>query len=858
MTKRIAFGLLLPILGIAATIAGSVGANFLCKETVLLPQNVEQADEAVDYHGFSQDATDPGGHAIAPYYSYKPCENDIPDFQFSELRGMLSYKTGDVEVRYHVRGGKDTIETAIVDGKKKYQSLYNHNDDKVDMLTFGKNAIAFSYEDDGKLSFLCANDLPMQFLYEDDRLSEAFIGDDFGKILYQYDSLGPSFYQGIGAASFQKDAIAKAGTTNVSIGRSIAFSYDSSAQAEFFVQGKQTKYVSSFVLEGKEHRLSYFQGKVVMLDDGFEKIVYVLDSNGNYLGCVYNGNYYLFVFDGAGLLRQVIDEFGNPILIYDVNPFGGVTIYGEDVAFSRLNCVLGLNLFGCPRAGVLFDGQRIYCSPEQASYSIRDFSKATMGGNDWLTKSSAYIEKAKTLGLTSLEGTIITDLRKRLSVTGFSVYENVSVTKDDGSVLEPLHLYFSDLNDESRPNLNNLRHQNSGYYLASKQDSAQEAFALAKEKKAKAKYLEPREFSPATYEIDGDLFYLGYAVHYEAKDGLISYSLRPRDGKNILSDGNVYDYDRDRYLQYRHNAISLGDLQFERIVPGLSKESYEAINSFVDDQFQLALKMEYDFVSGIDQSELERALVYDTAGDTTPLLVNDVDEGAYYVAVDAGGGIKIATLPWYENKESIKAFAKIGAVVAAVALANVVSIYFPGAGVYIMPITISFVKGFVGSFVANGLFAAYDIIKCHDDPGFNLDIAIAESFNQVTNKALVDGAKAAVSTFVKMQIAAVAEKKAGVTELKRTIASYDKDFKANGYGGFYDSDIESYEYYMHYQMEYTRGMASLKDNSFLKHCYDLNISKSFSSCIMEEFLEESFSRTSLWEGARKLCEKVLG
>ena len=817
MNSKIGFAIFVPLAGIVVTAGSGAIANHIARVINTNEQLVSKAEDAIDYHGILGYESQQDGHALASYYKYEPKDGDISTYRYSELRGMLSYTVGDVTVAYDVRAEEDIQELLIVNGKTEYLAFYQGGDDYIDFLSLGNNAINYFYREDRTLDFVSANNLTIEMDYFDDKVRGVFIGDSFGDIRYNYENDAISEYRGINGR-VSKRATATSSTHGSQInGNSIVFSSIGRPNVEFTLSESRT-YVSSFTEGGSDYSLSYLNGRLVGVNKGDKDLVYVVDSAGNYLGCVYDEQCYLFVFDGSGMLREVLGEDGSSVLVYDTTPFGETTVYGNNAELADINCVLGMGLYGRPATGVCFDDSNFYFAPGQETYSFSDFVKHDSVMAGLFVGKAEYMQRDKLLGLEAIEGKIASDLRKRMTNDGFTIYQNVPVVDTvTGNLIDSLDLFFIDIRDDLEPNINNLRYQNTGYFISGietgSSEEADQVFEFAKFGLAMTDLYQQRSFDRATYEVEGDLFYLSYAIHYHAKNGLITYELRQQALFNILGQDNVYDYDNERYVRYKYDEANAVDFDFSKIVPGLNRESYDIINGIIADHFRVAFEMEYDWSSGVDLASFERASAYEELDDTIPLLDNGVDTGSYYIAVDAGGGIKVATLPWYEHADSIKAAIKIAGATVAVAVASVVCVYCPGIGSFLMPITVGFIKGFIGSMLINSAFTAFDIIMNYsDDPNFDVNIAIAQSFNSLTDQALKAGVKSAVMVCINLGVNAVVQHNNGMTSLSKEISRYERDYAKVGYGSPYGMDAESYEYYIHYQLEYARKAEALSSN----------------------------------------------
>lgn len=854
MKKWLAYGIIVPVVGISVSILSSIVISNVVKKEITNYHVETKADEIKNYSGIGFLAKDDYNHSTSSYYSYSKKANDIADYSYSELRGLKSYKVGDIEVTYNNKYANTIQETTLVNGNKEYFSYFAEGDDYIDALCFGNNAITYFYNDDYSLDFICANNTSIDIEYNNNEVDNVLVDDDYGYIKYTYDNDGLASYRGFNNSVTNKaDALNGPVTTiNASVG-SIGLS-----NATFDIKYGLTKndnksYIDNFNLDGKKYSLSYFNNKIINVECDNKNLSYIVDSSNNYLGCCFDNSYYLFVFDGCGLLKEILSEDGKSELVYDVSPFGGVTIYGDNLDLATYNIVIGLDLYGNPSTQTIFDSDNLYYYPNKAKVNINTQAVSTIDDKDLLNKKHENIKKDNTFGIDLIEGKILEDVRNKLTSLGFSVYQNIPVYDDEGNFYNPIDIYFCDMRDEAKPNINNLRYQNQALYLYSNDMHSENESILnqASLNNYKARMIQKREFKKAEYDIEGDLFYLSYSIHYHTKNGFIYYELRDNKINNIIGSGNVYDYSSNTYVRYVNSDVSVNNFDFSKIVPGLNREAYDQINDAINDQFRIALEMDFSGLGNADMSEYQQAIYYDEVGDTTPLLKDAVEN--HYYTVTSAGDIKIATIPWYENKDTIKAVVKVGAVLAAAAVASVVSIYCPAVGTIVMPITVAFLKGFVGSLLINGAFTAFDIITSIGDPGFDFDLAISESLLSLTNQSIRAGAINAVFAAINLGVNAYVKHSTGLSDLKRTITGYETDFATNGYNPYFNSDVESYEFYMHYKLEYTRILDSVTNSGTYK-AYNLVMNCKTGYHFVGNITHNL--EAPIKEGVKEICQRI--
>lgn len=233
----------------------------------------------------------------------------------------------------------------------------------------------YSYDDYGKLTYSFNQGISNYYTY-----------DDSGNLRTEISNIETTTYQYNNENNLnQLTAINDNPLKYDEIGNLVyfdgdSFSWDGGQLLEgSIINGKTTKYCygadkirTRRIVDEKTIEYQYFNGHLVASRDNTGTTLYFYDDENHALGFEYNNTIYLYVKDPLGVIRGIVNERMEPIVIYDYDDWGTPSIkYCSSENILSANMVLYKDYVYDSESNLYYLGSRYY-SPEIRRFISQD------------------------------------------------------------------------------------------------------------------------------------------------------------------------------------------------------------------------------------------------------------------------------------------------------------------------------------------------------------------------------------------------------------------------------------------------------------------------------------------------------
>ena len=657
------------------------------------PEEILDAD-------ISSTITTPSGFVVTPNLT-----DDISTYGnvdvIVEKGRIVGYKTHEYAFSYDVSFSASIIDSIFINDENTISKYYSQGDMKPDILLLGDNVVSVSYDENKLPNSITVNDECYSSSRLDNGLiSETFFGDtsdhkfaynDDGAIVCETLNDGSVLEYSYINGEIQianHDVIKMIGADSVvytknGVRYDYIFGYDFMGVRYITEIEKNGICVASY---------SYINSSVVSANINGEQIYYILDSDLNHLGMIRNQEKYYFVYDTVGNLYSIINEKGSAECFYEISAYG---LANSDKSSGVGNTLLNANTVVDYETGAIISPSAIIFSHDGIKATLDDGAKSINYGDSLINGAdSVYCDRGGLSFDQAVRGMILEESMYYLENQGYAVCSTVPIFDENDKHVDFADLYIMD-SECAGTYIKNAFAGNRIYLLCGPGDNVEEY------KNKVSRYADPgslyfvdyyNSYKPVVGDLtfEGQFVYCNYLISYVVRnDGIISYTITENVSSNYLGYYNVYDYDNLNYAVFTEDTFSLSEWDYTVLIPGLNREQYDIVESYISDALQICSDAIYDDVRYFDQSYYD-SYVNSMQGDTFDYFP-ELEEEAM-IELSADGGVSIKAIPFSESTKVRKNFLKISAsTTALVAIGGFISIAVPGSA----PIVFAIVKAAV-------------------------------------------------------------------------------------------------------------------------------------------------------------------
>ena len=643
-----------PIVGVATTIAAEIDAADVCSYNVEVEAN-----------------------------------NDV---------GISAYKSGELSVSFESNvDGYGVMDTITVDDEISVeQSYYVQNDGlalgeiyadyyevEIDYTENGMMAglyyydtyYIYKYDSNGRISEIYKNgELYKQFAYNANGniITETTNGlfDNFSKT-YDYTLKGE--LQAVNGQTVY--GIIITGDTTVTL------SYD----YEF----RGTKYLTAKLVDDVETTYSYVGDRISALQTSHDTVEYILDNELNYIGLKYNGEKYYFAVDPFGNVMALLDCDGNIKVEYEHDIWGNVVSVSGELkdTLGQVNEIVNLNGIYDFALGVYNLADGIYI-PEYGITIQKGTASVLQTKSMYEWEQNGYFARSAVTSFANIHDKVVEVVVENLEAQGMDVVSGLYATDKAGNNRRLVDIYTLDYSITPFSAMN-LVDGNQIYEVIYKPHNSEEEFY----KRAQDKVSEISknwavsyfaEYIPdaGTMTFDGQFIYNGKLISYStipSVGGVVAYEVLNNNRNFYNENVNIFDYDANRYVNFVNNTFDLNFLDGVTIIPGISRETYDVIDNFLEDKLQSVAGNICDQMLIYDDPSFYSSLEANNAKDYWSQMNLGPDATTSYLEIQADGSVQVKTMPVWET-DGFATKILIGAgVILVTACVAAISVVIPGA-----------------------------------------------------------------------------------------------------------------------------------------------------------------------------------
>ena len=673
--------------------------------------------------------------------------------------GIKSYKTHDLDVEFDTSIDQfGVMDTIFVDGAIELEQNYAVASDENSDLVLSEiyadyYEVEVDYTDNGKVSAIYYYDTYYSFVYNaKNQLATVFKNADEyktfeynaeGNIIKETIQLGESkieyAYSYLSGTLYSKDGVNVNELSTTTVSDIVAGKYKD-YQFEYAYTFEGNKYLTKKTIDGVTTTYSYIGDRVVEIDKNGKKISYILDNGLDYVGLKYGTDKYYFAVDPFGNVMGLMDCEGNYVVRYEYDIWGNLISVTGDLAdtLGKDNEILKLSGIYDFTNNVFFFADTLYL-PEFGKIVKKD-GTILSAKNMYEWEQDGYFDKSAVTAFSKIHDKVVDVAVDNLKEQGLDVTSHLYAVDINGISKRLVDIYTLDFSITPFSAMN-LLNGNQIYEVIYHAPESKVFEDRATKKLSdiinnfSVSYFADYEPDKGTMSFHGQFVYLGYLIDYKCVgNGIVEYQVLKNKKEAYDTSINIFDYDSNKYVCYVNNTFDLNFLDGVTIIPGISRETFDAIDGYLSAYMQTQAGYVCDQMLIYDDPAYYDAANMNVRPDYWAQM--NLGSTTSYLEIQADGTVKAQTMPVWET-DGFRTKLLIGAgVILVTAVLAVISVVVPG-GCVIASICIGAAKGALVGALSGFAFGAVTSFAGTILPSLIQGETI--DWNNVLNKTL-DGA----------------------------------------------------------------------------------------------------------------------
>ena len=663
----------------------------------VLPQNENQKFAAL-IPTIEKEITNNLGFTVSP-----DCQNEYITYGdgvtvvLDNRNALSGYSVGDKKIDFYTSIGSGITDMVIYDDQIIASKFYELGDMHFDAYILGDSLISVGYDDLKRPNLITVND---GYIFSEYGLSGKiektwFCGND--NHMYSYDNKGVIVSENAVGVEDKYYTYSNgildglASSVNVTVGDCNVIYFNGSTTYEYIFghNYNSQKYLTQIRENGTPiQSFSYINDKIIKVStSGSEDVIYLLDSDLNYIGIENNGHLYYFVYDLMGNINSVVDSNGEVVASYTVFAYGMPKIASK---LPIKNGVVTQECFADYGSGVLFSANKIIIPSLKAKITLGQGISALTGSDSiYETKTTIFGERHSLSIHEDIKRMVVFEVVDNLEESGYAMDSNVEIINKTGKHVDFADVYIVNF-EAAADRYKNVFCGDAVYKVVEFHDDytkPQNLIASYSQTPGDyfVSYFEEYPIKVGSLAFEGQFVYADYLVTYSSDgEGIIIYTVIENNPLGYNNYNNIYDYQNNQYRMYMADTFSLENWDYTRLIPGLNQEIYEVIETHIEDALEICTDTTYDNVEYLDNS-FYNSYVNSVNGDTLSWF-DGIDERTM-VTLASNGELTVKALPFQDSSYAPKQMLKvIGGVVVATTVATIISVAVPGSGVVVFAI----------------------------------------------------------------------------------------------------------------------------------------------------------------------------
>lgn len=660
--------------------------------------------------------------------------------------GISSYKTDSLSVEFATNADSFNVtDTVTVDDKIAVEQSYyvqDNGDLALGELYTDYYEVEIDYTDDGKVSGIYYYDTYYIYRYDaNGRLTEVYKDGDLYKKL-GYDSRGRIIFEQTKCAiDYSKNysytetgALAKIeddsvyekyqiadnvvtlnGRTYTITDQAVSLGGNTEGTVTYQYEFNGTKYLTSKTINGRTTTYSYVGDRLVSLRSEAGDIEYILDSELNYIGLKYEGEKYYFAVDPFGNVMALIDCDGNIKVAYEHDIWGNIfSVTGEmSDSLGEANEIVNLNGIYDFGLGVYFLGDGIYIPSYGITVKTAPVAVVQVRSMyEW--EQNGYFARSAVTSFASIHDKVVDVVVENLKEQGMDVVSNLYATDEAGSNRRLVDVYTLDYSITPFSAMN-LVDGNQIYEVIYRPQNSKNYYERTQKKLSEicehwtVSYFADYTPIAGTMDFNGQFIYLNKLISYRTEaqvGGIVSYEVLNNVKSNYDKSVNIFNYDTNQYVNYVNNTFDLNFLDGVTIIPGITRETYDAIDGFLADKLQSVAGNICDQMLIYDDPSYYSSLEANNAKDYWSQMNLGPDATTSYLEIQADGSVQVKTMPvWETDGFQTKLLIGLGVILVTAVVATI-AISIPGLNCVVVSICVGAAKGAIAGALSGFAFGA--------------------------------------------------------------------------------------------------------------------------------------------------------
>jgi hypothetical protein len=404
----------------------------------------------------------------------------------------------------------------------------------------------------------------------------------------------------------------------------------------------------------------------------------------------------------------LINSDGVAAVTYDFDVWGNMLGKTGELADSlgELNEIVNLNAIYDANLNIYFLADGLYLPAEGVLLESDGAESGTYTHTrsvyEW--EQNAYFARSAVTDFARIHDQVVRVAIENLQERGLDVTGNLYAVDEDGNARRLVDIYTIDYGIVPFSAMN-LINGNQIYEVMYHAPDSMAFEKLAKNKLTtisrdlSVSYFGDYEATPGTMTFHGQFIYLGYLIDYECKGGgVVEYQVKINKKSNYDLTVNIYDYDQEKYICYVNNTFDLNFLDGVTIIPGITQETFEALDGYLG-----------DYLQAVAGEICDQMLIYDDPAYYSMEQMNvmpdywaemNLPDSTQYLEIQQNGSFSVETIPAWQQ-DNFRTNLMIGAgVIVVTALVATVAIAIPGANCVVVSICVGMAKGAVGGAIS--------------------------------------------------------------------------------------------------------------------------------------------------------------
>ena len=656
-------------------------------------------------------------------------------FRTDPNEGLKSYSVpGGLEVVFDTSADPyNVIDAITVDDQIVLEQVYYHTEGKelaLDEVYADYYSVEIDYTEHGKVRGIYYSDHAYLYEYDaQDRLTR-ITRDGKNWLTLSYNALGKIVketrstekgeavrayaYTANGElCSVNKDSVARpnqASDGSLSIG-GVVYRWhkdaisdvtgDVTARFEYGYTFNGQNFLTRKTVDGVTTEYAYLGDKIVSSSRGRDQLFYILDNKLNYVGVKYKGSKYYFEVDPFGNVLALIDCDGNAVVEYELDVWGNLIRTSGPLSdtLGALNEIVNLNALYDADLKAYFFGTELYLPASGLLLKSDEMGQDAYSHTRsvYELEQNIYFARSAVSDFARIHDQVVRVAIENLKEHGLDVIGNLYAVDERGNAKRLVDIYTVDYSIVPFSAMNLI----NGNQIYEVMYHAPDSMAFEKMAKEKLKtisrelavsYFGGYHATPGTMQFHGQFIYLGYLIDYRCQgDGIVEYQVKIDKKSNYDLSVNIYDYDRNQYVCYVNNTFDLNFLDGVTIIPGISRETFDALDGYLG-----------DYLQAIAGDICDQLLIYDDPAYYNMDQMNvmpdywaqmNLPDSTQFLEIQIDGSVSVETIPaWQQDQFRTHLLIGVGVVIVTAVVATV-AIAIPGANCVVVSICVGMAKG---------------------------------------------------------------------------------------------------------------------------------------------------------------------